>query len=99
MFFGLMNAAAYFVSLMHRVFSDYFNQFIVVFSDDILIYSSSRDEHAHHLRLTIQRLREHKLHAKLSKCEFWLKHVDFLGHIISRDGLAVNPQKIATIIE
>jgi Reverse transcriptase (RNA-dependent DNA polymerase) len=99
MSFGLTNAPAYFMSLMHRVFSDYLDQFVVVFIDDILVYSRSRDEHVRHLRLTLQRLREHKLYAKLSKCEFWLEQVGFLGHIISGDGLAVDPQKISAITE
>jgi Reverse transcriptase (RNA-dependent DNA polymerase) len=78
MSFGLTNVPAYFMSLMHRVLSDYLDQFVIVFIDDILIYSHSRDEHAHHLRLTLQRLSEHKLYAKLSKCEFWLEQVDFV---------------------
>jgi Reverse transcriptase (RNA-dependent DNA polymerase) len=97
MSFGLTNAPAYFMSLMHRVLSDYLDQFVVVFIDDILVYSRSRDEHARHLRLTLQRMREHKLYAKLLKCEFWLEQVGFLGHIISRDGLAVDPKKVSAI--
>jgi Reverse transcriptase (RNA-dependent DNA polymerase)/RNase H-like domain found in reverse transcriptase len=99
MSFGLTNAPAYFLSLIHRVFSDYLDQFVVIFIDDILVYSRSRNEHARHLRLTLQQLREHKLYAKLSKCEFWLEQVGFLGHIISKDGLAVDPQKILAITE
>jgi Reverse transcriptase (RNA-dependent DNA polymerase) len=99
MSFGLTNAPAYFMSLMHRVFSDYLYQFIVVFIDDILVYSRSRDKHAGYLRLTLQRLREHKLYAKLSKYEFWLEQVGFLGYIISKDRLTVDPQNISAITE
>ena len=69
----------------------------MVFIDDILIYSRSREEHAEHLRLILQRLREQKLYGKFSKCEFWLKEVAFLGHVISKEGVAVDPQKISAI--
>jgi transposase InsO family protein len=99
MSFGLTNAPAYFMGLMNSVFADFLDQFVVVFIDDILVYSRSHEEHASHLRIVLQRLREHKLYAKLSKCEFWLDHVAFLGHIVSKDGLAVDPQKIAAVTE
>ncbi|WVZ75902.1 hypothetical protein U9M48_023921 [Paspalum notatum var. saurae] len=97
MFFGLTNAPAYFMHLMNRVFMDYLDKFIVVFIDDILIYSKSEEEHEVHLRLVLQRLREHKLYAKLKKCEFWIDEVPFLGHIISKGGIAVDPRKISAI--
>ncbi|WVZ52696.1 hypothetical protein U9M48_003733 [Paspalum notatum var. saurae] len=97
MSFGLTNAPAYFMHLMNRVFMDYLDKFIVVFIDDILIYSKSEEEHEVHLRLVLQRLREHKLYAKLKKCEFWIDEVPFLGHIISRGGIAVDPRKISAI--
>ncbi|WVZ51755.1 hypothetical protein U9M48_002867 [Paspalum notatum var. saurae] len=97
MSFGLTNAPAYFMHLMNRVFMDYLDKFIVVFIDDILIYSKSEEEHEVHLRLVLQRLREHKLYAKLKKCEFWIDEVPFLGHIISKGGIAVDPHKISAI--
>jgi hypothetical protein len=87
MSFGLMNAPAIFMNLMNSVFMDYLNKFVVVFIDDILIYSQSEEEHADHLRMVLQRLREHQLYAKLSKCEFWIDEVLFLGHIIKKDWL------------
>ncbi|WVZ76430.1 hypothetical protein U9M48_024406 [Paspalum notatum var. saurae] len=95
MSFGLTNAPAYFMHLMNRVFMDYLDKFIVVFIDDILIYSKSEEEHEVHLRLVLQRLREHKLYAKLKKCEFWIDEVPFLGHIISKGRIAVDPRKIS----
>jgi hypothetical protein len=87
MSFGLMNAPVIFMNLMNSVFMDYLNKFVVVFIDDILIYSQSEEEHADHLRMVLQRLREHQLYAKLSKCEFWIDEVLFLGHIIKKDWL------------
>ncbi|KAJ4820047.1 polyprotein [Rhynchospora pubera] len=99
MSFGLTNAPAYFMNLMNKVFEEYLDSFVVVFIDDILIYSKSTEDHEHHLRLVLQRLREHELYAKFSKCEFWLKQISFLGHGISKDGLAVDPQKVAAITE
>ncbi|WVZ84812.1 LOW QUALITY PROTEIN: hypothetical protein U9M48_031799 [Paspalum notatum var. saurae] len=83
--------------LMNRVFMDYLDKFIVVFIDDILIYSKTEEEHEVHLRLVLQRLREHKLYAKLKKCEFWIDEVPFLGHIISKGGIAMDPRKISAI--
>ena len=81
--FGLTNAPAAFMDLMNRVFSDYLDQFIIVFVDDILIYSASEADHERHLRIALQTLREHRLYAKFSKCEFWLPEVKFLGHVVS----------------
>ena len=81
MSFGLTNAPAAFMDLMHRVFQLYLDQFVVVFVDDILIYSQSEWEHEYHLRIVLQLLRDHQLYAKFSKCEFWLTEVRFLGHI------------------
>jgi hypothetical protein len=85
MSFGLTNAPAYFMYLMNSVFMTELDKFVIVFIDDILIYSKSEKEHAKHLRVVLQRLRDHKLYAKFSKCEFWLKSVKFLGHTISHD--------------
>ena len=79
--FGLTNAPAFFMNMMNSVFMDYLDKFVVVFIDDILIYSQSEEEHASHLRMVLQRLREHQLSAKLSKCEFWISEVLFLGNM------------------
>jgi hypothetical protein len=98
MSFGLTNAPAFFMNLMNSVFMDYLNKFVVVFIDDILIYSQSEEEHVDHLKMVLQRLREHQLYAKLSKCEFWINEVLFLGHIINKDGLAVDLKKVADIL-
>jgi hypothetical protein len=91
MSFGLTNAPAYFMYLMNSVFMTELDKFIVVFIDDILIYSKNEKEHAKHLRIVLQRLRDHKLYAKFSKCEFWLNSVKFLAHTISKDGISVDP--------
>jgi hypothetical protein len=93
MSFGLTNALAYFTYLMNSVFMDYLNKFVVAFIDDILIYSQNEQEHEEHLRKVLHRLRDFQLYAKLSKCEFWISEVLFLGHIINRDGLAMDPKK------
>ena len=85
------------MALMNKIFAPCLDQFTVVFIDDVLVYSRSRDDHAEHLRASLQILRENQLYAKLSKCEFWLEHVSFLGHIISKEGLAVDPAKIDAI--
>jgi hypothetical protein len=89
MSFGLTNAPTFFMNLMNSVFMDYLDKFVVVFIDDILIYSQREEEHANHLKMVLQRLREHQLYAKLSKCEFWIDEVLFLGHIINKEGLAI----------
>ncbi|KAL5544124.1 hypothetical protein UlMin_007908 [Ulmus minor] len=86
--FGLTNAPAAFMDLMNRVFRAYLDKFVIVFIDDILIYSRSREEHAEQLRTVLRTLSEHRLYAKFSKCEFWLDRVQFLGHVISRDGIS-----------
>ncbi|KAK1684707.1 hypothetical protein QYE76_045555 [Lolium multiflorum] len=97
--FGLTNAPAIFMNLMNKIFMHYLDKFVIVFIDDILIYSKNKAEHAEHLRLVLQTLREHQLYAKFSKCEFWLDQVEFLGHVISKDGIAVNPSKVAAVLE
>ena len=81
--FGLTNAPAAFMDLMNRVFSEYLNRFVIVFVDDILIYSDSEKEHERHLRIALQTLRDNRLYAKFSKCEFWMPKVSFLGHVVS----------------
>jgi len=97
--FGLTNAPAYFMDLMNRVFHAYLDKFVVVFIDDILIYSKSREGHADHLRIVLQTLADHQLYAKLKKCDFWMEKVHFLGHVISTEGVSVDPAKIAAIVE
>jgi hypothetical protein len=99
MSFGLTNAPAYFMYLMNSVFMTELDKFVVAFIDDILIYSKSEKDHAKHLRVVLQRLRDHKLYAKFSKCEFWLKSVKFLGHTISQDGISVDPSKLQEVMD
>jgi hypothetical protein len=94
MSFGLTNAPVYFMYVMNSVFMPELNKFMVVFLDDILIYSENEEDHAEHLRIVLTRLREHKLYAKFSKCEFWLKKVPFLGHVLSENGISVDPSKV-----
>jgi hypothetical protein len=98
MAFGLTNAPAYFMSMMNKVFMDFLDKFVVVFIDDILIYSKDEEEHKQHLRAVLERLRTHRLYAKFSKCEFWLKEVGFLGHILSEKGIAVDPSKVTAVL-
>ena len=97
MAFGLTNAPAAFMDLMNRVFKDYLDKFVIVFIDDILVYSRSRDEHEEHLTPTLQKLKEEKLYAKLKKCEFWLEKVAFLEHIVSKEGISVDPAKVEVV--
>ena len=86
------------MELMNRVFHDYLDKFIIVFIDDILVYLKTRGDHETHLRLALERLQSEKLYAKFSKCEFWLDRVMFLGHIVSEEGVTVDPVKIEAII-
>ena len=97
--FGLTNAPAAFMDLMNRVFQPYLDRFVVVFIDDILVYSETEEKHDEHLRVVLQVLRERQLYAKFSKCEFWLKEVTFLGHVVSAEGIKVDPRKIEAILE
>jgi hypothetical protein len=78
---------------------EYLDKFVVVFIVDILIYSQNEEEHEEHFKMILQRLREHQLYAKLSKCEFWVNEVLFLGHIVNRDRLGVDPKKVADILD
>ena len=94
MSFRLTNVPTTFMDLMNWVFRLFLSQFVIVFIDDILVYSRSEEEHAMHLRYVLQTLREHQRYAKFSKCEFWLDQVAFLGHVVSKDGIQVDPNKI-----
>ena len=87
------------MDLMNRVFGAYLDKFVIVFIDDILVYSSSKEEHAKHLRIVLQTLREHQLYAKFIKFQFWLDRVAFLGHVVSVKGISVDPQKIEAIVD
>ncbi|WVZ70733.1 hypothetical protein U9M48_019376 [Paspalum notatum var. saurae] len=98
MSFGLTNAPAFFMYMMNSVFMNELDKFVVVFIDDILIYSKSEKEHEEHLKVVLTRLREHKLYAKFGKCAFWLKEVSFLGHILSEKGVAVDPSKVKDVL-
>jgi hypothetical protein len=99
MSFGLTNAPAHFMYLMNSVFMPELDKFVVVFIDDVLIYSKTKEDHAEHLRIVLTRLREHQLYAKFNKCEFWLDTIPFLGHILSAEGVAVDPSKVKDILE
>jgi hypothetical protein len=96
--FGLTNAPAYFMYLVNKVFLEYLNKFVVVFIDNILIFFKNEDEHDKHLRMVLQKLRENQLYVKLNKCEFWLKEVLFLGHIVSEGGIFVDPSKFKDVL-
>jgi UDP-galactopyranose mutase len=98
MSFGLTNALAYFMYLMNKVFMEYLDRFTVVFIDDILIFSKNEEEHDEHPCLVLQKLRENQLYAKLNKCEFWLKEVSFLGRIISKGGISVDPSTVKDVL-
>jgi hypothetical protein len=98
MSFGLMNAPVYFMYLMNKVFMEYLDKFVVVFIDDILIFSKMEEEHEEHLRLVLEKLRSHQLYAKFNKCDFWLTKVAFLGHIISAGGVSIDPGKVKDVL-
>ncbi|WVZ63478.1 hypothetical protein U9M48_013105 [Paspalum notatum var. saurae] len=98
MSFGLTNAPAFFMYMMNSVFMNELDKFVVVFIDDILIYSKSEKEYEEHLKIVLTRLREHKLYAKFSKCAFWLKEVSFLGHILSEKGVVLDPSKVKDVL-
>lgn len=97
--FGLTNAPATFMQLMQQIFHPYLDQFVVVYLDDILVYSKTKEEHQKHLKIVLQLLRENKLYAKLNKCELFVKQVSFLGHCITQDGVYMDQEKIKSIID
>ncbi|XP_052724082.1 uncharacterized mitochondrial protein AtMg00860-like [Vigna angularis] len=97
--FGVTNAPAIFMDYINRIFRPFLDKFVVVFIDDIFIYSKSREEHEEHLRMVLGVLREKELYAKLSKCEFWMNEVHFLGHVVSAGGILVDPAKVRAVLE
>ena len=96
--FGLTNAPAAFMALMNKVFQPYLDKFVIVFIDDILVYSPDEQQHALHLGNVLQKLREEKLYAKYEKCDFWMNRVAFLGHEVTGEGIQVDPRKIEAIV-
>jgi hypothetical protein len=98
MSFALKNALAYFMYLMNKMFMEYLDKFVVVFIDDILIFSKMEEEHEKHLRLVLKKLRSNQLYTTFSKCEFWLTEVTFLGHVISVGGVSVDPGKVRDVL-
>ena len=99
MSFGLTNAPTYFMYRMNSVFMPELDKFMVVFIDDILIYLENEEDHVEHLRVVLTRLREYKLNAKFSKCEFWLQKVPFLGNVILENGITIYPSKVQEVMD
>jgi hypothetical protein len=97
--FGLLNTPVVFICLMNGVFRDYLDKFVIVFLDDILVYSKLEKEHEQHMRMVLQVLRENQLYAKLSKCSFYQEQIHYLGHIFFKNGIVVDPEKIEAIRE
>jgi hypothetical protein len=98
MSFKLTNALAYFMYLMNKVFMKYLDKFVMVFIDDILVFSKTEEEHEVHLRLVLEKLRGHQLYAKFSMCEFWITEVAFLGHVISARGVSIDLNKVKDVL-
>ncbi|PKU68675.1 putative mitochondrial protein [Dendrobium catenatum] len=95
--FFVTNAPAIFMDMMNRVFKEYLDQFVIIFIDDILVYSASEEDRAKYLKSVLETLRQHQFYAKFSKYEFWLKSISFLGHMVSDEGILVDPQKIQAV--
>ena len=97
--FGLTNAPEAFMDLVNHIFGPYLDKFVIVFINDILVYSSSKEKHAEHVRIVLQTLKEHQLYAKFIKCQFWLDRVTLLEHVVSAKGISVDPHKIEAIVD
>ena len=98
MYFGLMEDPIYYMNMMNKEFMEYQIKFVVVEIDDVLVYSKDEEEHKEHLWLVLYKLQDHRLYAKLSKCKFWMKQVAFLGHVISRGGISMDPSKVQDVL-
>ena len=85
--------------LMHGIFHPFLDNFVLIFIDEILIYSKNQEEHREHLRIVLEMLRKHQLYAKFNKCDFFKTKIEYLGHVISAEGIVVDPKKIKTIVE
>ena len=96
--FGLTNAPVIFMDYMNKIFRPFLDKFVVVFIDDILIYSKVDKEHEEHFRIVLQILKEKQLYAKPEKCDFWLKEVKFLGHVINENGVSMDPSKVEAVL-
>ncbi|XP_027348023.1 uncharacterized protein LOC113859449 [Abrus precatorius] len=94
----MTNAPTVFIDYMNRIFHEFLDKFVVVFIDDILIYSKNQEKHAEYLRIVLQILKERQLYAKFSKCEFWLSEIQFLGHVVSKEGIMVDPAKVEAVV-
>ena len=99
MAFSLMNASAAFMDLMNRMFSDYLDKFVIMFIDDVLVYSKNHEEHEQYMSLVLQQLWEKKPYAKFNKCSFWLKEVSFLGHIVKKEDVTIDLKKVKAVIK
>jgi hypothetical protein len=99
MSFDLTNTAVYFMYLLNKVFMEYLDKFVVVFIDDILVFSKHEEEHEEHMWLVLEKLWEHKLYAKYRKCEFWSREVEFLSHVLSEGGMSTNSRKVKDMLE
>ena len=97
--FGVTNVSGVFMEYTNKIFHLFLDRFVVVFIDDILVYSKSEEEHVEHLRIVLCVLKDIKLFAKLSKCEFWLREVSFLGHVVSKGGIVVDPSKVDAVLQ
>jgi hypothetical protein len=97
--FGVTNVSGVFMEYMNRKLHPYLDQFVVVFINDILVYSKSEEEHVEHLRVVLHILKEKKLFAKLLNCEFWLVEVSFLGHVILKGSMSVDPSKVDAVLQ
>ena len=93
--FGLTNAPTTFMKMMNGIFRDFLDEFVIIFIDDIQVYSKNKEDHERHLRAVLERLREQKLFAKLSKCSFWQGSIGFLGHIVSDQGVSVDQERLS----
>jgi hypothetical protein len=99
MSFGLTNAPAHFMYLMNSIFIEELDRFVVVLIDDILVFSKSKKEHEEHLRIVLQQVCDHQLYAKFSRCEFWLTEVQFTGHVVSSEGISMDPSKVREVLD